>query len=140
MSEHLIFVGTYAIPEGSFDVFNAANQDMGAFVQAHEPRMISWHTYVNDEHTEATTIMVHPDSASLEYHLQVAGSRVRAGTQMVRTKRIELYGKASEALLTQLRRLSELSGAWPILVKPHLHGYPEWGQEGGPEGPARSAR
>ncbi|MGD8998645.1 MAG: hypothetical protein PVH80_11105 [Anaerolineae bacterium] len=129
MSEHLVFVGTYAIQEGTYDAFDAANKEMADFVEANEPRLISWHTYVNEEGTEATTIMVHPDSESLEYHLQVAGSRIRKGVQMVQTKRIELYGEVSDRLLEQLRRISDMSGSWPVIVKSHLHGFPDWGAE-----------
>jgi hypothetical protein len=126
MSEHLVFVGTYAIQEGTFDAFDAAYKEMGDFVEANEPRLISWHTYVNAERTEAATIMVHPDSESLEYHLQVAGSWVKKGVQMVQTKRIELYGKTSDRLLEQLQRISDMSGSWPVIVKSHLHGFPDW--------------
>jgi hypothetical protein len=125
MAEELIFVGTYAIPEGVFDAFDVANEEMRDFVEANEPRLISWHTYVNEQHSEATTIMVHPDSASLEFHLQVASSKIQGGVQMVQTRRIELYGDVSERLLEQLRRISAISGDWPVTVKSHLHGFPD---------------
>ncbi len=126
MSKHVVFVGTYEIPDGAINNFLAANKDMGEFVKANEPRLVSWHTYLSPDQSEATTIMIHPDSASLEYHLQVAASKIQSGVQMVRTKHMELYGDVSEELLKRLELISQKSGSWPITAKPHLHGYPEW--------------
>ena len=128
MSEHVIFVGTYEIPNGAIDDFLAGNRDMSEFVKANEPRLVSRHTYISSDLSEATTIMIHPDSQSLEFHLQVASSRIQHGVQIVRTKHIELYGNVSEALVERLQLVSESSGAWPITVKRHLHGFPEWSQ------------
>jgi hypothetical protein len=125
MANELIFVGTYAIPEGTYDAFDAANAQMGDFIRTHEPRIISWHTYVNAAHTEATSIHVHPDSASLEFHMRVAASRVRGGTEMLEIRRVELYGEPSEQLVEQLRQVSERSGGWPVTVKSRLRGFPD---------------
>jgi hypothetical protein len=126
VSEHIIFVGTYEIPDGAIDDFLAGNREMSEFVKANEPRLVSRHTYISGDQSEATTIMIHPDSQSLEFHLQVAASRIQNGTQIVRTKHIELYGNVSEALIERLQLISESSGAWPLTVKRHLHGFPEW--------------
>jgi len=123
MSELLVFVGTYTIPEGGVDEFKAANREMGEFVEASQPRAFAWHTYISADEREATTIMIHPDSESLEFHLEVAASRVQRGTQMVRTRHIELYGEPSEALLEQLERISQAAGPFTVTVKPHLTGF-----------------
>ena len=129
MAAHVIFVGTYEVPPEALNAFIAANKDMRDYVKANEPRLVSWHTYISDDRTEATTIMIHPDSDSLEYHLQVAATRISAGVSMVRTKHMELYGEVSEGLLSRLQTISQSSGSWPIDVKRHLHGFPEWAQQ-----------
>ena len=125
MPQLLYFVGTYAIPANRLEEFKQANIAMGDFVRANEPRILSWRTYLNDEGSEATTIMVFPDSAGLEAHLQVAASRVEEGTQMVHTKEVNLYGEPSEQVMTALQQISAASGAWPITVKPHFYGFPD---------------
>jgi hypothetical protein len=128
MSGHVIFAGTYEIPNGAADDFLAANRDMSEFVKANEPSLVSRHTYISSHLSEVTTIMIHPDSQSLEFHLQVAASRIQGGVQIVRTKHMELYGNVSEALIERLQLVLESSGAWPTSVKRHLHGFPEWSQ------------
>lgn len=119
----LLFVGTYAIPDGILEEFKAANRAMGDFVRANEPRIQSWHTYLNEDGDEATTIMAFPDSAALEEHMRVAADRVRQGTQMVQTKQVDLYGDASEAVIAALQQVSAASGGWPLTVKPHFYGF-----------------
>lgn len=79
--------------------------------------------------SEATTIQLHPDSESLEYHLEVARTRISGGVQLVQVKRIELYGEPSEAVVAQLRSVSERSGSWPVSVKQPLHGFSNAGAE-----------
>ncbi len=128
MSEHITFIGTYEIPKGAFDDFFAAYKDMSEYVKENEPRLVSRHTYINSDLSEATTIMILPDSQSLEFHLIVASSWIQVGVQMVRTKHMEIYGNVSEVVLERLQRVSESSGDWPITVKKHLHGFPEWSQ------------
>jgi hypothetical protein len=125
MPQQLIFVGTYAIPADRLKKFKDVNVAMGDFVHANEPRILSWHTYLNDQGDEATTIMVFPDSAALEDHLQVAASRVQQGTQIVHTKQVDLYGEVSETVIAALRRISAASGGWPLKTKPHFYGFPD---------------
>lgn len=129
MFEQVLFVGTYAIPEGKFEEWNTANKEMTEFAKANEPRVIRFNTYVNEGGTEATTIQLHPDSESLEYHLEVARTRISGGVQLVQVKRIELYGEPSEAVVAQLRSVSERSGSWPVSVKRPLHGFSNAGNE-----------
>jgi hypothetical protein len=122
MSEDVTFVGTYAIPEGSLDEWKGAIVDMIDFVKASVPRLISFSAYVNDDGTEATSIYVHPDSVSLERHLEMAASRISAGVRLVRTRRIELYGSPSDRVVEQLHRISETAGGFPVTVKARFYG------------------
>ena len=131
MSKQVLFVGTYAIPDGKFEEWNRANKEMTAFAKAGEPRVLSFNTYVNEERTEATTIQLHPDSESLEYHLEAARTRISGGVQLVQVKRVELYGEPSEAVVAQLRRVAERSGSWPVRVKRPLHGFSRVEEAGG---------
>ncbi len=123
MSEQVLFVGTYDIPEGSFGEFKQANREMTEFARANEPRVLSFNTYVNEAGTEATSIHLHPDSVSLEYHLETASQQISRGVQMLQVKRIELYGKPSQRVVAQLRRVSEQAGGFPVIVKTPLHGF-----------------
>jgi hypothetical protein len=123
MSEQLLFIGTYAIPEGKLADFKEANKEMAEFVRDYESRLLSWKTYINADGSEATTIMIHPDSESLEHHLQVARAKISRGIHIVQTRRIDLYGDPSDRLVAQLHQMSVASGSWPVIVKSYLQGF-----------------
>lgn len=122
MTGNLTFVGTYEIPEGVFDEWSVAIIDMIDFVKANAPGLISHNVFVNEEHTEATSLYVHPDTESFEQHMEVAASRISRGAQMVRVKRIDLYGSPSDAVVSRLRAYSEASTGFPVTVKAHFYG------------------
>jgi len=122
MAGRVTFVGTYAIPEDVFESWTETIKEMTDFVSANSSRLLSYDTYVNDEHTEATTIYVHPDSQSLEEHLDLAATRIGSGVQMVSVVRIDLYGEPSEAVVGRLRAISEASTSFPVGVKRHFYG------------------
>lgn len=123
MTGPLLFVGTYEIPPGQFEAWQQANRDMLTFMREHEPRVLGFWNYTNADQTEVSTVHLHPDAASLQFHMEAARTRISAGTALVKMKRLELYGPVGTALLAQLRAVSERSGNWPIYVKDFVQGY-----------------
>ncbi len=121
-ANEVTFVGSFSIPEGAFNEWTTAITDMIDFVTANSPRLVSFNAYVDEDHTEGTVVYVHPDSESLEQHLELAASRIGKGVQMVRTIRIELYGDPSDAVVDRLRGISEMSDQFPVTVKRHFYG------------------
>lgn len=122
MAGKVTFVGTYTIPEGGLEEWKAAISDMVDFVKANAPRLISFEVFLSEDGREATSVYTHPDTESFEQHLQVAATRISAGTQMVQVKRIDLYGAPSERVVAQLRHLAELHGSFPVAVKAQFYG------------------
>ena len=47
----------------------------------------------------------------------VAASRINADAQLVRRKRVDLYGSPSDRTVERLRRILEVSTAFPVTVK-----------------------
>ena len=41
------------------------------FVETNEPRMIAFHMYLDQDGNTLSIVQVHPDSASMEFHMQV---------------------------------------------------------------------
>ena len=93
-------------------------------VEAKEPRLIAFNAYVSEDGTEVTVVQVHPDADSMGFHMQVARNHISQAYQSVleETKRIEVYGTPSDAVLETIRQLAG-SGV-PLSVKArHLGGF-----------------
>ena len=117
MSEMVLFVGTYSIPEGGVDAFYAQAEAMTELIRDHEPRVLVIGHYLSDDQTEGTSIHLHPDADSFDFHMETAGQMISRGTQVVDVKRIEFYGKPHDQTLKQL------SKTFDVRVKTWADGY-----------------
>ena len=75
MSPPIVYVDTSEVRAGQLGKLRLAMEDLARFVEANEPRLLSYTVYFNDEGTRMTVIHVDPDSAALEFHMEVAGPK-----------------------------------------------------------------
>ncbi|MEA2001406.1 MAG: hypothetical protein U9N84_05910 [Actinomycetota bacterium] len=117
MSEMVLFVGTYDIPEGGLDAFYNQARAMTDLIREHEPRVIAVGHYLSDDQTEGTSIHLHPDADSFDFHMETASRLIERGTHILKVTRIEFYGKPNELMLEQL------SKGFDVRVKTWADGY-----------------
>ena len=72
MSDAVVYVDTSDVREGALEELKAASKELVDFVAANEPRLIAYNVYFSDDGTRMTVVHVHPDSASLQYHMEKA--------------------------------------------------------------------
>src|SRR5260221_13106912 len=77
MSGPFIFIATNRLREGRFDAERQRVPELSRFIEANEPRLIAFNEYVNEDHTAVTGVQLHPDAASMEFHLCVVGGQAR---------------------------------------------------------------
>jgi quinol monooxygenase YgiN len=85
--EPILYVDTSEIREGKLEELKTAMKELVEFVETNEPRLIAYNVYLNEDGNQMLVVHVHSDSASLEFHLRVAGplvSRVRGVHQIVK--------------------------------------------------------
>ena len=120
MPEPLIYVDTSAVREGMLSELEAALDDLVAFIDANEPRIIAYGAYISVDGTQLTVVHVHSDSASLEFHMDLAGPVFQRFVGLVDMSSIQVYGNPSERALRQLRDKVGLLGRGVVRVQP-LH-------------------
>ena len=97
---------------------------MAEFIEANEPRLIAFDQYTNEEGTEVGVVQVHPDTDSMEFHMEVVRERAeRAYAETLdSTTGIQVYGTPTQAILEMLSRTA--GTGVPVTVKPyHLDGF-----------------
>ncbi|HUY47345.1 MAG TPA: hypothetical protein VMV92_16705 [Streptosporangiaceae bacterium] len=72
-----IFIATNRLRDGRFGAEQQRVPGLSRFIEANEPRLIAFNEYVNEDHSEVTVVQVHPDAASLEFHMGIIGDRAR---------------------------------------------------------------
>jgi hypothetical protein len=80
MSPPFIAIATLGIKDGRLEDFTRSYEEVVETVKEHEPRMIAFHGFVNEDGTEMTIIQVHPDAASMDFYMQVLSNKLGAST------------------------------------------------------------
>jgi hypothetical protein len=116
----LVYVDTSDVREGALAPLKRLIEELVDFVEENEPQLISYNVYLSADGRQMTVIHVHPDSASLDYHMDVAGLRFATFVDLLTLSSIHIYGEPSEKALEQLRDKVRLLGSGEVIVEaPH---------------------
>jgi hypothetical protein len=116
MSDAIVYVDTSDVREGALEELKVGMKRLADFVAANEPRLVAYNVYFSADGSTMTVVHVHPDSASLEHHLEVAGPIFRELAELVTLSSIHIYGEASETALTQSYGKARLLGGDEVVV------------------------
>ena len=68
----LVYIDTAEIREGALGNLKPAIEELASFVKAHA-QLIAYNVYLSDDGARMNVMHLHRDSASLEYHMNMAG-------------------------------------------------------------------
>lgn len=121
MAEPIVYIDRSEIRDGKLEELKAAIDGLIGFVDAREPQLISYGFYINEAATRVTLVAVHPDSASLEFHMEVAGPAFRKFADLINLLTIEVYGRPSDKVLEQLQQKAKMLGESGNVTVDDLH-------------------
>ena len=108
MSGPLIVVLTYTIKPGKEEEARKRIAEHVDFVETNEPRMIAFHMYLDQDGNTLSIVQVHPDSASMEFHMQVNAKHFATAFDWLDTSISQQYlGPISDALAAELAKWDE---------------------------------
>lgn len=123
MTDPIVFVDTSEIRKGKLEELRRAMTDLAEFVEANEPDPISYEVFFTDDGRRMTVLQVHPDSVSMERHMEVARPVFAKFADLVVLRTIDIYGSPSEKVVEQLRRKAELLGTATVAVHDRVAGF-----------------
>ena len=123
MTGPFIYVGTWTIKERKLEEAKKFLKEHADLIETNEPRLISFNFYLDQGARTVTVVQVHPDSASMEFHMHLIAEHLSGAFDYLDTTVSEqYYGTKSE-------RLTELLAPWeepsvPVTNLPtHLAGF-----------------
>src|SRR5215207_3211212 len=119
----IVYVDTSAIREGRLEELKVAMTGLAAFVEANVPPLLSYGFFLDRDQRQMTVVAVHPDSASLEFHLDVGGAEFRKFADLIDLSRIEVYGRVSDPVLERLRQKARTLGRGTVAVHEFFAGF-----------------
>jgi hypothetical protein len=123
MSQPIFYIDTSSIHEGKLEELEVAMRDLATFVEANTPQLISYGFFLDEARTQMTVVAVHPDPASLEFHLDMGGAKFRKFADLIDLLRIEVYGQVSDAVLERLQQKARMLGRGTVVVHDFYAGF-----------------
>lgn len=127
MLDQIIVVDSSRIREGKLEELKAAIEELVTFVTANEADPIAYNVYFDEDGTRMTVVQVHPSSASMEFHMKIAGPTFRKFTELLELERVDFYGTPSDTLLEQMRKKAHLLGDAPVVINELQAGFAKFG-------------
>lgn len=78
MTAPFIYLGTYEVNEGRFDDARDALKEHSEFIEANEPRMISFNVYGDQDGGTVSIVQVHTDSSSMDFHMRLVAEHIKS--------------------------------------------------------------
>ena len=105
MSEPFVYVGTWTFKADKLEEGRKFMAEVVDFVETNEPRMIAFHTFLDEPGETLGIVQVHPDSASMEFHMQVNARHFATAWDNLDTSITEqYYGPVSPGLAAELAK------------------------------------
>jgi quinol monooxygenase YgiN len=105
MAAPFIYIGTYSIKPGKLEEARKRLAELVDFVETNEPRFIGFHVFLDDAGEQMTVVQIHPDSASMEFHLQVNAKHfATAFDYLDKIVSEQFYGAISDTLAAELAK------------------------------------
>lgn len=119
----LIVISTFRVKEGKLEDLTRYYEKLIGIVEPNEPQLIAFHGFLNEDGTEMTSIQVHPDTASMNSHMQVLRDNWDESFseygQMLESIHIEYYGAPPESAIEMARGMGSNLSLKPM----HIAGF-----------------
>ena len=120
MARPILYVDASDIAPGALDEVKVLMTDLAKFVEENEPQLISYAFYLDEAEGRMTTVAVHPDSASLEFHMDIGGERFARFAGLITLQAIDVFGPVSAAVVELLVGKARMLGTGTVRVH-HMH-------------------
>ena len=116
MPQPIVYIDTSAICDGKLEQLELAMKDFSAFVEVNVPQLIFYGFFLDEQRTQMKVVAVHPDSASLEFHMDVGGPEFQKFADLIELSRIEIFGHVSDAVLERLYQKAQMLGSGTVAM------------------------
>ncbi|SRR6266487_3731540 len=108
MSGPFIYVGTFTLKSDKLEKGRKYLAEHVDLIETNEPRLIAFNLYFDEDGRKASIVQVHPDSASMEFHMQVISEHLSDAFEYIEAIESEQYfGTPSDTLLEILAKYAE---------------------------------
>jgi hypothetical protein len=121
--EQIVYIDRSDI-RGDVQALKSGIRALVGFVEANEPRLLAYGFYVDEAARQMTVVAVHPDAASLVFHIEIGGAEFRKLAHLITLRSIDVYGRLDGKALGLLgQKAAALGGAGSVTVHESSDGF-----------------
>lgn len=120
MPNPIIYIDRSRVRPGATDRLKQAIDELVRFIESEEPQLLYYGFHLSEDDSRMTLVAIHPDTASVEYHMEVGAAAFAGFAEFIEMEAIEVYGDASVRMLEQLHRKAEMLGEQGTVVVDRL--------------------
>lgn len=110
MSDPILYVDVSDIHPGHLEAVKELIAELVAFADANEPQLIAYDFFIDESNSTMTCVALHPDSDSMEFHMDVGWELFRQFSDHIEQRSIDVYGDAGETVLARLHQKIKMLG------------------------------
>lgn len=110
MANPIVYVDRSRIRDGMAEQVRQQIERLVDFIDSREPQLIEYEFYFDDSESEMTVIAIHPDSRSLETHMELGREAFREFADLIDMQTIQVYGEPGEQVRRLLEQKAEMLG------------------------------
>ena len=122
-AELIVYIDQSDIHEGRLEDLQEGIRRLVDVIEALEPRLIAYGFHLDEEAGRMTVTAVHPDSASLELHLEIGNEEFRKLGDLITLTQIQVYGSISERASEMLEQKATMLGGSGVTVTERFAGF-----------------
>ena len=123
MSDIIVYVDRSDVARDNFETLKAGLRELASLAERLEPRLLSYGFYIDESEGALTVVAVHPDSASLEFHMETLADEFRKLGPLLKLKSIEVYGEVSAKAMDLLQKKAADLGEGGVIVSHRYAGF-----------------
>jgi hypothetical protein len=94
-SDLIVYLDRSDIREGRLEELRTGIRRLVEVIESLEPQLVVYRIHIDDDAGQMTVVAVHPDSESLELHMEVGRAQFRSLADLVTLRHIEVCTAAS---------------------------------------------
>lgn len=110
MIHPIIYIDRSRIREGNAEQVRSHIHQLVDFIESRETQLIGYEFYFDELESLMTVIAIHPDSKSLETHMELGREAFREFAALIDMQSIQVYGQPSERVVQLLDQKAEMLG------------------------------
>jgi hypothetical protein len=120
----VIYIDRSTVHEGRWEELEAGIRTLVDFVESRQPQMAAYGFYLDEDANEMTVVSVHPDSASLERHVEVGSPEFEKLGPFLQLREIEVFGRLGDRAVELLQqKASSLGETWAVTLHEQFAGF-----------------